>query len=277
MTTRAPKGALPPSAELTERVSRSPFLVALDIDGTIAPITPTPDVSTVPATTRRILERLARAPDVHLAFVTGRAARDGRRLVDVTHSWTIGNHGIEMIDPTGALRVSQLAEAFAPTIAEAAMALAEPLAAIRGVFIEDKTWTLSVHVRLAARAEVPAVERALTEVARRLELRLHQGKQIFELRPPIAIDKGTALLDLAAALGVSDRGGSLDGSLLYAGDDKTDEDAFRALRARQWNTVTVHIGEGAHTDAEFVLPDPAALGDLLEWLASMRERRPAST
>jgi hypothetical protein len=26
-----------------------------------------------------------------------------------------------------------------------------------------------------------------------------------------------------------------------------------------------------------VLPDPAALGDLLEWLASMRERRPAST
>jgi len=273
----APKGALPPSADLTERVSRSPLLVALDIDGTIAPIAPTPDASAIPAETRRTLERLARAPDVHLAFVTGRGARDGRRLVDVTHSWTIGNHGIELIDPTGALRVKELAEAFAPTIADAATMLAEPLASIPGVFIENKTWTLSVHVRLAARAEVPAVERAMTEVAQRLELRLHQAKEIFELRPPIAVDKGTALIDLAAALGVSGGGGSLDGSLLYAGDDKTDEDAFRALRARQWNAVTVHIGEGVHTDAEFVLADPPALSFLLGWLASTRERRPTST
>ena len=139
VTVGAPKRALPPSADLTERVSRSPFLLALDIDGTIAPIAPTPDVSAVPAETRRTLERLARARDVHLAFVTGRGARDGRRLVDVTHSWTIGNHGIELIDPTGALRVNELAESFAPTIAQAAKMLAEPLATISGAFIEDKT------------------------------------------------------------------------------------------------------------------------------------------
>jgi len=269
-----PRNALPPTADLAARVLQSPLLVALDIDGTLAPIAPTPQAAAIPETTRRTLQRLARSRDVHLAFVTGRAALDGRRLVAVADSWTVGNHGIELIDPAGEVRVNALAEAFAPTIAHAARMLAGPLGGIGGVFVEDKAWTLSVHVRLAARADVPRVEQTLTDVARQLELRVIQGKEIFELRPPVAINKGTALLELAAALGVSDHRGALGGSLLYAGDDRTDEDAFRALRARQWNAVTVHVGDGSThgvlTEAEFVLADPPALRELLEWLVSVR-------
>jgi trehalose 6-phosphate phosphatase len=273
----APRNALPANEDLEGRASRSPLLVALDIDGTLAPIAPTPSAAAIPAETRRTLERLARAHDVHLAFVTGRAARDGQRLVDVPDSWTIGNHGIELIDPTNALRVNSLAEAFAPTLARAARLLAEPLAGITGVFIENKTWTLSVHVRLAARSDVPTVEQALTAVARQLELRIIHGKEIFELRPPLPINKGTALIELAEALGVSNNRGMLGGSLLYAGDDRTDEDAFRAIRARQWSAITVHVGEGispggVQTEAEFVLPDPPALRELLNWLVTIRER-----
>ena len=275
-----PRSALPPTADLAARVSRSPLLVALDIDGTLAPIAPTPEAAAIPETTRRTLQRLARSRDVHLAFVTGRAALDGRRLVDVAESWTVGNRGIELIDPAGGVRVNALAEAFAPTIARAARMLAGPLSGIGGVFVEDKAWTLSVHVRLAARADVPYVEQTLTDVARQLELRVIQGKEIFELRPPVAINKGTALLELAAALGVSDHHGALGGSLFYAGDDRTDEDAFRALRARQWNAVTVHVGDGSThgvlTEAEFTLPDPPALRDLLDWMLSIREDAPAA-
>ena len=55
-----------------------------------------------------------------------------------------------------------------------------------------------------------------------------------------------------------------------------DEDAFRALRTRQWNAVTVHVGEGTThgvpTEAEFVLPDPLALRELLDWLLTIWER-----
>jgi len=269
-----PRNALPPTADLAARVLQSPLLVALDIDGTLAPIAPTPQAAAIPETTRRTLQRLARSRDVHLAFVTGRAALDGRRLVAVADSWTVGNHGIELIDPAGEVRVNAMAEAFAPAIAHAARLLTGPLGGIGGVFVEDKAWTLSVHVRLAARADVPRVEQTLTDVARQLELRVIQGKEIFELRPPVAINKGTALLELAAALGVSDHRGALGGSLLYAGDDRTDEDAFRALRARQWNAVTVHVGDGSThgvlTEAEFLLADPPALRELLEWLVSVR-------
>ena len=273
-----PRPALPPSAELTRRLSASPLLVALDIDGTLAPIAPTPPEAAVPEQTRRVLERLADLPGVHIAFVTGRAALDGRRLVNVPRGWTIGNHGMELIDPNGALRVDASVESFAPVMALAAQRLRQPLGSIPGVIIENKTWTISVHVRLAARADVPAVERAITDIARELDLRVIRGKEIYELRPPIQIHKGTALLALATMLHVRDPSGAVTGSLMYAGDDRTDEDAFRALRSLAGGAVTVHVNaaappEGLATEAELIVRDPAAVCELLEWLAAIWEAR----
>ena len=278
-----PRPALPPNAELARRLSDSPLLIALDIDGTLAPIASRPEAAAVPEETRRVLERLTRLPAVHLAFVTGRAAHDGRRIVNVAGGWTIGNHGMELIDPNGALRVDRSVESFAQTITEAAERLVTPIGSIPGVLIENKKWTLSIHVRLAARADVPTVERALADLAKELDLRIVRGKEIFELRPPVGIHKGTALLELATALGVRDSSGALAGSLIYAGDDRTDEDAFRAVRSLSGGgpPVTVHVGstepgKAAATDAEFIVSDPVAMGELLGWLASIRtshERR----
>src|SRR5207253_10323518 len=122
--------------------------------------------------------------------------------------------------------------------------------------------------------DIPDVQRAITEVARRLDLKILEGKKIFELRPPVAINKGTALLELGTRLGVLD-GGALAGSLLYVGDDRTDEDAFRALPPSPANAVTVHVGgaelpDGTRTAAELLLADPAAVHHFLEWLAAFR-------
>ena len=261
---------------IADRLSHSPFLVALDIDGTLAPIAPTPEQAAVPPLTRKTLERLTRLPNVHVAFVTGRAAADGRRLVAVPNSWTIGNHGVELIDPGGALRVNPAAEVYGPAVARAVQLLRDRVGGLRGVLVEDKTWTVSVHVRLADADVVPNVEREVQSIARELGLVELHGRKIFELRPPIAIHKGIALLDLGAALGVF-HGEVMTGSLLYAGDDRTDEDAFRVLPAPPGRAVTVHVGSadlpgGQHTIAELLLDDPAAMHDFLEWLAAIREQ-----
>ena len=266
---------------VAERLAHSPLLVALDIDGTLAPIAPTPEQAAVPPATRRTLERLTRLRHVHVAFVTGRAAADGRELVAVSNSWTIGNHGVEVIDPGGALRVNAAAEAYAPAVARAVRLLRDRLAGYRGVLVEDKTWTVSVHVRLAEDAVVPNVAREVAAIARELGLRQLEGKKIFELRPPIAIHKGIALLDVAAALGVV-RGDVMAGSLLYVGDDRTDEDAFRVLPPPPAHAVTVHVGsaelpDGQQTIAELLVADPAAVHEFLQWLVAMRERAPART
>ena len=264
---------------IADRLSHSPLLVALDIDGTLAPIAPTPEQATVPPATRQTLERLTRMPNVHVAFVTGRAAADGRQLVAVANSWTIGNHGVELIDPGGALRVNPAAEAYAQAVARAVQLLRDRLGGCRGVLVEDKTWTVSVHVRLAEAEVVPNVEREVQAIARELGLRELHGKKIFELRPPIDIHKGVALLDLAATLGVF-RDEVMTGSLVYAGDDRTDEDAFRVLPPSPASAVTVHVGSaelpnGQRTIAELLLPDPGAVHDFLEWLAAIRERTAA--
>lgn len=269
-----PRNLLPPAPAFADRLSAPPLLVALDIDGTLAPIAPTPREASVPAETRQTLEQLATTPNVHVALVTGRAARDGRQLVSVPHTWTIGNHGMELIDTLGALRVNAAAEAFAPAVARAYDSLRGPLGGFEGVFVENKTWTLSVHFRLAKEDDVPDVRRIVMEVAEEAGLRMFEGKKIFELRPPVDITKGTALLELATTLGVL-ADGRLLGSALYAGDDRTDEDAIESLRALRSTAVTIHVGtailpDGAPTSAEFLARDPAALLEFLKWLTATR-------
>jgi trehalose 6-phosphate phosphatase len=117
----------------------------------------------------------------------------------------------------------------------------------------------------------PRLRQTMDDVAHKHGLRLIRGKKIFELRPPIHVHKGTAVLELGRVL----VGAELAASLFYAGDDRTDEDAFRALRSSAPHAVTVRVGaqaddQTAATAAEFTVPDEEALRALLEWLVTLR-------
>jgi trehalose 6-phosphate phosphatase len=67
-------------------------------------------------------------------------------------------------------------------------------------------------------------------------LRLTLGRMIFEVRPPLAVNKGTAIRELAEELGL--RG------IVFFGDDVTDVDAFRALRGMRasGDAATLRVG-----------------------------------
>src|SRR5207248_2855930 len=133
----------------------------------------------------------------------------------------------------------------------------------RGVVIEDKRWTLAIHYRLAERSAIPAIRSAVITASNESDLRVVEGKEVFELRPPEPIDKGVACVELATALGASET----TASLFYAGDDRTDEDAFAALRSRFPQALTIRIGDAIPaTDAEFTLADPERLETLLGWI-----------
>ena len=66
---------------------------------------------------------------------------------------------------------------------------------------------MSVHTRLAARAEIPEITAGVTKVASELGLVLTRGKEILELRPPIQVHKGTAALEWAKTIGALEPGG----------------------------------------------------------------------
>ena len=259
--------ALPMTPELATRLDGRPLMLLLDIDGTLSPIAPRPDVAVVPAATQRVLKELSLTPGVHVAVISGRSVQDARRLVGVPGLWTIGNHGFELAPPDQPPSVREDVLQFADRVRAAgrrAIALGER---VPGVVVEDKRWTLSVHYRLAEPAAIPQLADEVHAIAQDYGLVVTHGKKILELRPPIQIDKGSAAVELAATLGALADGASL----LAAGDDRTDEDMFRALRARVPSCVTVRVGEDASaqdTAAEFRIPDPAAMRELLEVVQS---------
>ena len=264
--------------ELERRLSGTPLVVLLDVDGTLAPIAPRPEDAAVPPETRKVVAVLASRPGTHVGLVSGRAAADARRLVSVSDVYAIGNHGCEVISPNGELAIDPAVAPYRDALAQVARALAPRLADVAGVLLEDKTWTLSIHYRLADPGIVPRLRGVVADVAARYGLPVTEGKMVLEVRPPVSVDKGTAVLALAARLGATNG----TASLLYAGDDRTDEDAFRRLREMLPDAVTVRVASSGRsakdqqdapppeTSAEFVVRDPVEMRELLEWLAAMR-------
>ena len=269
----APSGArpLPPDPRtLGSRLGGVPLVVLLDVDGTLAPIAPRPDDARVPEATAAALRALAARADTHVGLISGRGAADARRLVGVDGVWAVGNHGFARLAPDGAMQVHEGVEPWAAalaTVRDGARALVER---ISGALLEDKGATLSVHYRLVAEDDAGRLGPEIEGLAAAAGLRVTHGRKVIEVRPPIAVDKGTAVLALARELGAGVPGASL----LFAGDDATDEDAMRALRSWRRDAVTIHVAgeEPRDTVAEFVADGPPTLAKWLAALAAMPER-----
>lgn len=221
-----PIPALPLTPTLARRLAGRPLLLLLDVDGTLSPIAPRPGEAAVPEETRRVLSELVATPETHVAIVSGRAVADALRMVGVSGVWAIGNHGIEIAPPNGAAMVREDIAPFADQIKAASARVSDVARDLLGVLVEDKRWTASVHYRLADPVIVPGLTASVVQIASEYGLIVKHAKKTLELRPPVQVDKGTAALEVARAIGAT---GS-EASIFAAGDDLTDEDMFNALR-----------------------------------------------
>jgi trehalose 6-phosphate phosphatase len=233
----------PPLAEL----ARAPGQAALlfDVDGVLAPIVARPEDARVPDETRAEVARLARRYAL-VACVTGRESADARRIVGVEGLTVVGEHGLELA-PEADAWVARLA-AFADGAEWPA---------------ERKRLTVSFHYRTAADEEQALA--ALRRVAARAAdegLVARWGRKVLEVRPPLRADKGTAVAHLLAQAGLR--------RALYAGDDTTDLDAFRALDALEVGVrLAVASAEGPpelRGAADVVVGGPDELLELLKRL-----------
>jgi trehalose-phosphatase len=98
------------------------------------------------------------------------------------------------------------------------------------------------------------------------EILVRPGKEVFEIRPSVEWDKGKTVLWLLEKCTVA---GGEPPWPLYVGDDRTDEDAFRAIRVRG---VTVYVGAPGKTDAQYYLRNIGEVGAFLGRLARIRKR-----
>jgi trehalose 6-phosphate phosphatase len=232
---------------------QTPSAVVTDIDGTVSAIAPTPAEAMVDPGAKAALALLAERLAA-VAVVSGRAPQDGAAMVGLPELIYVGNHGLERI-ARGTPWTHPVAAAAQPSIAAA---LAEIESAARSVadmpwlLIENKGVTGTVHYRLAPDqiAAAALLEPLARSAADRHGLRLTLGRMIFEVRPALAVNKGTAIRELAQDLGL--RG------IVFFGDDVTDVDAFRALRELR------EAGEAATLRVGVLGPDtsPAVLAEI---------------
>ncbi len=243
-------------------------MIALDFDGTLAPIVEDPTQARATAAAAAALHQLARLAGT-VAIITGRPAADAAAfagVAEVPDVIILGHYGMQRWE-----RGRLFTPAVPPGLAVARADLPDVLAsagADPGTWIEDKGEAVAVHTRRAAepQAELDRLRAPLAALASRTGLAVEPGRLVLELRPPGA-DKGAALRELAAERAPA--------AVLFCGDDLGDRSAFQAVRElRAAGTPGLLVASGSAetpeviaAGADLVVSGPTGIAELLAGLA----------
>jgi trehalose 6-phosphate phosphatase len=210
---------------LIEPLRRDPSRSAVltDIDGTIAPIVLDPAEAAVPEHTRELLARLAERYAL-VGCLSGRRAADARRIVGLDQLAYSGNHGFELLLPgDDAVRPDPSLDGHEADAPRFVAGLDRTKLERAGIRTEDKGAIVALHWRGAPNeGEAESLAHEIASDAEWQGLVPHRGRKVLEIRPNVPINKGIAVAALLPWRPV--------GHALYAGDDRTDVDAFTALR-----------------------------------------------
>jgi trehalose-phosphatase len=234
--------------------------IVCDIDGTLAPIVATPEQARVPKTTLNVMEQLAGRYGL-VACVTGRPAAEARRLVPVEAVAISGNHGLE-VWRDGDVHLAPQAAKHRDAVREAlVMCQNDGLLPELGCKVEDKGITFTIHFRNSPRPDhaLRYLEAQIVPKLERAGLAASFGRMVLEVRPPVPLDKGSAVRRLRGRKRISE--------LLFCGDDRSDIDAFHEATVR----IAVRSPEAPAELLELadaVLDGPREVAELLRHLAT---------
>jgi trehalose 6-phosphate phosphatase len=251
------------------RANPASAAILIDLDGTLAPIAPQPVDARVSEEVRHLLIQLARRYGT-VACVTGRRASEARAMVSIGTISYLGSHGAELLRAgwTEPVLDPRLEDWSRRIQAFGRRADASDLRLWR-IRVEDKGPILAFHWRGApdedsARAAIDAVATQATAAG----FRTHWGRKVLEVRPPVQFDKGIGVTSLLEDSGAT--------TALYAGDDRTDLDAFRALaRLAEEDRITTGVRVGVRSEegpeeivaeADVVVDGPEGVTELLRML-----------
>jgi trehalose 6-phosphate phosphatase len=198
---------------LVESPARAALFV--DFDGSLSPIVPDPAAARILPAAGDALVRLAGAL-ARVVVVSGRPIAFLRNQVTDDRIVLAGAYGLERL-VAGAVVVDERAQPFVAAVSDVAGAAD---AELPGVRVERKSAiAVSLHWREHPERGADASAWA-QDAAARFGLEMLRGRLAVELRPPLPVDKGTVVAELAHGLSTA----------AFAGDDAGDLPAFAKLR-----------------------------------------------
>lgn len=253
----------PDLADAIESLVDTPILlVALDFDGTLAPLVDRPeDARPLPAASEALTE-LASLENTVTALISGRDLASLRAVAEPPErTLLVGSHGTERWAPAAFDAQDEhidLSAAQTTALATATRILETISAANPGTTLEYKPASIVLHVRQASPAIATAALHAARQELDGIEhLQTLDGKAVLEA----SVLEGTKGEGLNWLREVADAS-----TVVFVGDDVTDEDAFAVLRP---GDIGVKIGSGK-TLAQFRLNGPGELPTLMQSILNMR-------
>ena len=238
------------------------LLVALDFDGTLAPLEDEPMNARALPDAAAAVAALAALPNTPVAYVSGRSLHDLREIAehsDDSPIYLAGSHGAEFWVPgTGVLDTDddEAAHALRDDLRDAMTA---ELGDLEGVWVEPKTVGFGIHTRVASAEDAQFARDAADRLvaARAPHWRRRTGHNIVEYSFRHE-GKDSALAALRERLGAT--------AVLFAGDDVTDEDALASLGSQD---LGIRVGDG-ETAASLRVGSIQELAAALSLLERMR-------
>jgi len=248
------------------------LLLFLDYDGTLTPIVKHPRLARLSPAGRKVLRDLVLTKELKTAIVSGRSLAELKNMIGVKGLIYVGNHGLELeglglrFTHPDALRTKKLIRSIRRQLDTAFKSFPK-------IFVEDKTFTLSVHYREVPLKKVEQARDILLKVLgpyfRSSTVHMSEGKKVWEIRP-LRWNKGAVILWLYRR--VLARTAADKVLPIYVGDDQTDEDGFKALK-RKGLSIKVMEDPREETQADCFVRSPEEVLKFLKRLCVLKERR----
>jgi trehalose 6-phosphate phosphatase len=250
-------------------ITRRPFGLITDIDGTISPASKDPLHVIIPKINRDYLLRLSDCVEL-VAIVSGRSSSEVRKMIDGDKIVCIGHYGMERWQ-NGKPVLHPSAQPYVPAIRAVAQQIRQ-LRDVEGVIIQDKGATLSIHYRLSphpleTKQQILSFLNCSPEIK---HLRIIEENMVIGIVPPVPIDKGTAVGELIVEK-------HLRGAI-YLGDDTADALGFEAVHTAQnkldfkgFGITVVYTQTPAEviSAADFVLKGVEETVPFLKWIVQL--------
>jgi alpha,alpha-trehalose-phosphate synthase [UDP-forming]/trehalose-phosphatase len=237
-----------------EKIPRDNIFLFLDYDGTLTPIVESPDRAIISEDMRSLIMRLKET--IPVAIVTGRSLNNIMDIFKIEDMIYAGNHGAEIWDGKKLVTGQQLTES-KQVLTKIISELKNALSHIKGVIVEDKGITASIHFRMVANEDLCRMYNIFWSIADSYRgiFRVTTGKKVLEIRPRGIWNKGDSVRWIWENFGK-------DKIPVYIGDDITDEDAFKVIKGKG-----IGIAVGNSEVADYYIESQGEVKKLLQWFA----------